>query len=236
MNLPDETSGENPAAGEDLDSASSAPAEWEQRYPAEGFPYTHYFNGEAMPWWSNSWHLIPGLEKAEEMINSWGERITYNHLWRLECRMDHCGGVESEDPHILRVCCLALSLIMIRDEAEILAAMESAEFAPGGTPREIFNGVRDGLFAMHQRSLDDGIAFWTSGHESDRDMLRDAMRRHRLPNTDPDWFEPPHLWQHRFELEMRNDFLRNDIISLLGTRRLSKDVRRLIHSLPRKQR
>lgn len=202
-------------------------------YPEHDFPWTHYFNGVPMPRWSNCGHLVPMLERAEDFMRDWDEFVGFPHLWRLQCRMDHCGVVESEQPDIFRLCCLTLAFVLLRDEVAILDSLAAEGAQYGGTPSEVFTGVRDGLFAMHHRCLEDGIAFWTSGYETDRDFLRDSIRRNHLPQTDPDWLEAPHVQRNRSETELRISFIRRDIIALIGTRQFPKDVRRLIHELPR---
>ena len=165
-------------------------------------------------------------------MRDWDEPVNYSHVWRLQCRMDHLG-VESEEPDIFRLCCLSLAFLMLRDEAAILDSLAAEGVQYGGSRIEIFTGVRDGLFAMYQRSLADNLAFWTSGYEADRAALLDAIRRNRLPRTDPDWFEPPHIRNNHSEIQSRTSSVRREIISLLGSRPISKDVRRLIHALPK---
>ncbi|MDB6075859.1 MAG: hypothetical protein JWO89_3499 [Verrucomicrobiaceae bacterium] len=205
-----------------------------EAYPDHDFPWTHYFNGEPLPRWSNCWHLVPMHSYAEEYMNRWeGDLVGYQRLWRLGCRMDHLG-VESEDPEVFRLCCLTLCYVLLRHKAEILKELEADGPRYGATPLEIFTGVRGGLFAMYRRCLADGIAFWASGYEADRDALREAMRRSRLQPSDPDWLEPPHLWRQRLDAQFRRSQIRSDILSLLGTRVYSKEVRRLIHELPKK--
>lgn len=207
--------------------------EIDRHYPEEDSPWTLWFNGEPMPRWSNCWHLIPVLDRAEEFMRDWEDNVGYEHFWRLQCRMDHCGVIESEEPETFRLCCLAFAFLMLRDEAAILDELAAAGSKDGSNPSEIFCGVRDGLFAMHRRCLDDGIAFWTSGYEADRDSLREAIRRCSLPATDPDRREAPHLLQNRSEAELRIRFIRSDLLSLVRSRNLPKDVRKLVHELPR---
>ncbi len=189
-----------------------------EAYPAHDFPWTHYFNGEPLPRWSNCWHLVPMLSYAEDYMKGWeDELVGFVHLWRLGCRMDHLG-VESEDPEVFRLCCLTLCYVLLRHKADIMGELEAEGPKYGGTPLEIFTGVRDGLFAMHRRCLADGIAFWASGYEAGQDALCDAMRRNRLPPSDPDWLEAPHFQRQRFDAECRLSHIRSDILSLLGTR------------------
>ncbi len=202
-------------------------------YPDHDFPWTHYFNGEPMPRWSNCWHLVPVFSHAEAYMTRWGDDLVgVNHLNSIFCKMDHIGP-ESEDPEVFRICCLSLAFVLVRHEAEILQDLETEGSQYGGTPMEIFTGVRDGVFAMHRRCLTDGVAFWASGYEADREALLEAMRRSRLPPDDPDWLEPPHLERQRLHTNCRLSSIRSDILSLLGTRVYSKDVRRLIHGLPK---
>ena len=201
-------------------------------YPESDFPWSLHFNGVPMPRWANCWHLVPLLERAEVFMSDW-DLIGYAHLWRLHCRIDHVGGVESADPDVFRICSLALSFLMVRDEAAILDELSTSDYLYGGTPQELYSGVRDGLFAMHQLCTADGIAFWSAGYDTDHLLLTEAIRRHRLPQSDPEWLEAPHMSTDRFEKECRIRYLRGDLISLIGTRPIPKSVRRFIHELPK---
>ncbi|MES2569264.1 MAG: hypothetical protein V4710_04315, partial [Verrucomicrobiota bacterium] len=94
-----------------------------------------------------------------------------------------------------------------------------------------FAGVRDGLFAMHQRSKIDGIAFWTNGYKADRAWLCESIRRHCLPQNDPQWLEAPHIGRNRSETQYRATCLQEELRALDFKRLLPKEARRLIHEL-----
>jgi len=206
----------------------------ENEYPERDFPWTFYFNGEAMPRWTNCFFLVPLRARTEELMDKWDAFVGYStHLFRIECRIDHVGDIESESPHIFRVCCLAMAFVLLRDEVEILESMSAERDQYPATPAGIVAGVRDGLFAMHKRCLADDLAFWTSGYERNQHALRECIRRHQLPLTDPDRFEAPHVVRERQDAESHLKWIRSDIISLIGTRPLSKHVRTLIHALPK---
>jgi hypothetical protein len=203
------------------------------QYPDDDFPWTMYFNGHPMPRWANCWHLIPILGRAEDLMREWSCTADFKRLWSLSRRIDHCGAAESEDPEIFRVCCTTLIYLMLRDEQAILDEMTRDGASRASASVEIFTGVRDGLFAMNHRCREDGFAFWGSGYEADREFLCEYIRRYRLPQGHPDWVEPPHMGKFRRENLWQVDSMRRDIVALLGTRPLPKEVRRLIHELPK---
>jgi hypothetical protein len=192
-----------------------------------------YFNGHLMPRWANCWHLVLSLERIEDLMKAWDAEVEFTRFWRLHCRIDHVGIAESEDPHVFRACCLALMYVMLRHEGAILDDMKAAENSPDAPPSEIFNGVLNGLFQMYHRCHQDGIAFWTSGYEADQVELLGSIGRHRLPQEHPDWLEAPHISKSRWETTNRIRFLRRDIVALLGTRPIPKEIRRAIHELPK---
>ncbi|QIF00237.1 hypothetical protein [Roseimicrobium sp. ORNL1] len=111
--------------------------------------------------------------------------------------------------------------------------MSSEERSLSVAPKEIFAGVLDGLFAMNHRCHQDGFAFWTSGYESDRQSLCKYINRHQLPMGHPDRFEAPHVGTFRRENLHHADFMRRDIVALLGKRPIPKEIRRAIHELPK---
>ena len=201
-------------------------------YPDSDCPWTMYFNGQPMPRWANSWHLLEILQQAEEFMRGWDEAVDFKRFWHLHCRIDHVGVVESEEPEAFRVCCLTVIFLMLREKETIFHQLNLRADELGASTSEIVDGLRDGLFAMYHLSLADGIAFWTSGYDADRERLCEAIRCHRLPRDHPDWLEAPHVSKNRSEALLRMKFMRRDINSLLGARPISKDIRRLIHELP----
>ncbi len=203
------------------------------RYPDSEFPWTMYFNGHPMPRWANCWHFIPFLSRAEDLMREWSCTADFKRLWRLSCRIDHCGGAESEDPEIFRVCCTTLIYLMLRDEETMLKEMLHEGISVDAAPGEVFTGVLGGLFAMNQHCRKDGYAIWTSGYEADREVLGDFIRRYQLPIEHPDRTELPHLGTFRRENMFQVDSMRRDIVGLLGTRPISKEIRRSIHELPK---
>lgn len=181
-------------------------------------PGTLFFNGEPMPKWSHGWHWLPRLERCYETMDAWDELVGPAHLWQLICRIDHVGTVESEDPAVFRICCLALLGFIVREREAIVVEMAADSAIDEGEPGPIVDGIRDGLVAMNQRVVADQIAFWTSGDEIDREILLDAMRRTRLPRTDPGWFEPPHLRSWRSQTGDRVATLEEEIAALTANK------------------
>ncbi|MDB6079767.1 MAG: hypothetical protein JWO82_3514 [Akkermansiaceae bacterium] len=62
-----------------------------------------YFNGRELSPWASQWHLL-SLPFSESQTDDWDEFISHRHIWHLQCRLDHTGVVESEDPLIFRIC------------------------------------------------------------------------------------------------------------------------------------
>src|SRR5687768_10178719 len=65
----------------------------------EDSPWTFYFNGEAMPKWTSTWLVIPNDHREGE-DNDWIEDL----YWRIWCRIDHLGSIETENSDLLRGC------------------------------------------------------------------------------------------------------------------------------------
>lgn len=207
------------------------------------YPWTLYFNGEPMPRWANCWAQVGLLQYANKSF--WEHSCTdYGAAFSLlQDQMDLAHTVESADGAMFRICCLNLLVLLLRHKSAVLEKlagtdaderMDDEATHTGGTAREIYNGVRDGLVAMHALTLRDGIAFWSVGYERDFARLTEAMRRSRLHSSHPDYLDPPHVIAGRDEVSFRIRALRCGLLEILSTQHLSKDIRRFIHELPLK--
>lgn len=188
------------------------------------YPWTHYFNGEAMPCQAPYWSRVMAAVDAEEFMVQRGNVGASHELWCISCRIGHAVNIESADPGAFRLCCLTLAYLMMRDGAAVRSAVSDDG---------IYDGVLEGLFIMHRLSMIHGMAFWTNGHEANRQALLEYMWRNRLPPDDPDWLEAPHLLLNRGDLNSQTNRIRGDLIDLLGKRPISKELRRRIHEIPK---
>jgi len=204
-------------------------------YPDSDYPWTFYFNGVAMPRWSQCWRLSKLLELSRSSIEKWGERIAYRDLWLLECRIDHVGVVESEDAMRFQVLGLHLLNTLLNQERDVLASLKDPPSSAGISHQDVYAGIRDGLFEMVKSAGREHLAFWTTGYEADRVALVEIMRRHSLPPGNPDFLEASHVARERREAESRYDSLRKELIAKIHKSTLFKELRTRIHELPRLQ-
>ena len=198
---------------------------------SELFPGTLYFNGIAMPQWAQCWVSCGLLELAQPVMKSWDERITSQDLWILWCRMDHTGVAESEDPVRFRVLGLLLLQLVLVHKQAVLSSLLPLASEYGAPLEEIQQGVVDGLFQMTQLAAEQRIAFWTTGEESDRQMLLETIRRCRLPVGDPQHLEAPHLRHDQSEAELRVGFLTKELRTMSNGHELPKAIRVRIQRL-----
>ena len=124
-------------------------------YPASDWPHTFYFNGHELPKWSAQWHLCSLGDFLNDFDDDWDEFIGYKHIWHLQCRLDHVGTIESEDPLILRVCAQEVLLKLISQREGILERIRGLA-PPECSPSEIFQGLTAGIARMIELSDHDG--------------------------------------------------------------------------------
>ena len=199
------------------------------KYRESDFPYTLYFNGKRMPKWAGQWSWVLHDSFFSIPDKLWDEYIDLYHLYRIACRIDHVGVVESEDPIIFTVCAQALLKGMLINE-QIIADDISIKYA-GGTGAEVFSGVRDGLFEMIFLAKQNGYAFWSSGYQTDRDFLLNYIGKTKLPPTDPEYLDPPHIIDRRRELETRRKIQAKELRRLAQSGRFDKEIRKKLHQI-----
>ena len=200
-------------------------------YPESDWPYTFYFNGHKFPKWSAQWHLCALGDFLNDFADDWDEFIGYGHIWHLQCRLDHVGIVESEDPLILRVCAQEVLLKLVTHRDDVLDRIQASSLADSSRD-DVFGGIIDGLARMISISNQDGYAFWISGYEADQERLRDYISRFSRSVTTPDAIEPPHISQRRSELHLRSRSQIKDLRILAQNGTLDKRLRTLVNQLP----
>ncbi len=186
-------------------------------YPDSDFPYTLYFQGVALPRWSNCWCFI----KLRESPADW-------FVERVWGRIDHVGVIESEEAGIAIIAAQQVLREMIERPEECF----QFDGASDGAPRirsEVFAGVIGGLRRMIELAESEEVVFWTSGYSADLDRLREAVGKFRTGEL-----TPPHriTWKREIEQEIWNQ--RRDLRRLAHLTCEEKDLRRFIHQLPRR--
>ena len=219
------------------------------------YPWRLYFNGQPMPRWANCWSQIDLLPLAKQCLDENIRFAGYLDVCSLHYRMDLAHTIESEDPELFRIVCLTLLSLIMRHEAIVLqelatslisctpdltaedpnaAFQDRPPYATyfGTSAQTILSGIQDGLVLMHQLAQRDGFAFWSVGYEADQLALNEAIRRFRLPLSDPDHIDPPHIRAKRSEASEKARLLRKGLVKLLGLTHRDKELRRFIHQLP----
>ena len=133
-------------------------------------------------------HLEPELDFNEE--------VTHREIFIIACQMDSVGGIESAPPGVFLYAVQEVLRILLTERSVIAGKL-------GDEAGNIYPGLLDAAFQMRDLTVEQNLAFWTSGYESDQAELLEAMRRSRLPATDPGFQLPPHLQQLRGELRWK---------------------------------
>jgi hypothetical protein len=200
-------------------------------YPDADWPYTFYFNGHELPKWSAQWHLCDRRTFLNGFEDDWDEFIGCKHIRHLQCRLDHVGVVESEDPGIFRVCVQEVLLRLIRHREEVLKSMRVST-SSGDSPEKIFHGLVEGAARMLELCAQERRAFWTSGYAADQAQLKEFMSGCPNEETRADSVVPPHVSQRRSELESRAGFQLKALRALAQSGTLEKRLRQIVNQLP----
>lgn len=187
-------------------------------YPEADFPYTLYFQGIAMPKWSNCWHFQPVADSSVD----W-------YIDQVHGRMDHVGNMESEESDIFLIAAQQVLLQAIDRKDEFVGQPDigtSSEFM-----EMIYASFMDGLQQMIRLAEKADVVFWTSGYQKDCDNLLDAMRRFRLGPQHPDYFHPLHRIRRQQDRRFHLNSQRKQMRQRLATVGPDKQLKRFIHEL-----
>jgi hypothetical protein len=199
-------------------------------YPDAELPWTFYFNGEVMPKWCNHW-FGSDLLGVRDQIDEWDNVVDGRRFWILQCRIDHVGKVESEEPDAFRICCLTYLNALLRNPEVVKQAITKSQIPNIDAADLVYSNLCDGLFRMNALVRKDGHAFWNCGYEKDRVELVDRIKRSTAPPPPEPWIPPPHVvdegWLNRWTL----NYLRKSLRELLKTG-VTDNVRRKIEAIP----
>jgi hypothetical protein len=205
----------------------------ESSYPPSDFPWSFYFNGEPMPRWGACWMSCSLEERARQELerhdsdDGWSLR-----LWRLWCRIDHTGTIESEDPLWFRASArLLLKHLLLHEDT--LAAEAAAWGVRHGHPNghDVVTDIRDTLIRAEALAARDGYAAWTSGPPEDQSRLKEYIRRAHLPPDAPDHLEWPHIKDAQMNAHIALSVSRGELLKLLHAGKMDKDLRRAVHTM-----
>ena len=199
-------------------------------------PYLFFFNSEQLSRWAGQWHLCSLGEFLNDFIDDpesgWDEFVGYQHIWHLQCRINHEGSIDSEDPTIFHVCAQEVLRVMLLNQDRIIESIKS-NIEEDISAQDVFIQIVTGVAEMIKLCDEYGCAFWASGHESDRQRVVDWMRWCELPSDHTDFQVAPHIQQRRSEQASRASFQLSDLRSLAQNGLLDKRLRTVINQLPK---
>ena len=205
-------------------------------YPDSDWPYPFFFNGEELPPWSAQWHLCEIRDYLNDFVDDpesgWDEFIGFQHIWHLQCRIDHIGSIDSEDATIFHVCAQEVLRVMLLNRPKVIESIRLRDTGDS-TADEVFLQIVKGLARMLELCVQDGCAFWTSGYNEDRERVLDWMRRSKLPREHPEFVESPHERQRASEQVLRAGFQLSELRSLAQNKTLDRQLRKIVNQLPK---
>ncbi len=164
-----------------------------------------FFNGESLPIGSGLWRGIGFASAMEQRQGDWVGAIGHSQLVQMSHRLEVVGQWDSEYPELMRLACLEVRRFLKQERAQVLATLEK-ELVDSGQAAEFLSGVIEGNELMLERTIRDKAAFWQRGHEVDVAVVKEAMRRTKLPRTDPEHQLPRHIveWKQAIEAKERS--------------------------------
>jgi hypothetical protein len=164
------------------------------------FPWTFYFNGMPMPKWGAQWPSF-----REERHGNWDADVGPRDFYIIRCKIDHVGKVESASPHVFLYAVQELLCLLVTEREGVLELIrhniQCSEVYSGVNPLEVYHGLMEAAFEMRALTQRDGVAFWTSGYQSDQMQLMEAMRRAALPPSNPEFVAAPHVKNRQADLQ-----------------------------------
>jgi hypothetical protein len=182
-----------------------------------------------MPKWAAQWHLCSLGELLNGYVDDWDEFIGYKHIWHLQCRLDHEGVIESEDPLIFQVCAREVMLKLLSHKAYVIRSI--SEKGQSADPATIYQNLIEGIVQMLGLAGKDGCAFWTSGGEDDLDHLNQWMIRCQPAGSPSGADMPPHERDRQNELIGRAKSQLKTLRNLAQSGVLTKSERVLVSQI-----
>jgi hypothetical protein len=203
-------------------------------YPQSDWPFTFFFNDIEMPRFTAQWSMMGLLELPNGFSEEPSDAVSRYTASTLQCRIDHVGIIESEDPDIFLVVAQELLLALLRNREAALANISAGckHSSVEVEPEALYADVKTALFAMIRSVRESGHAFWTSGYQEDRNLLADFIARTLLPQGHLNYRVPPHRRTFLCEVLGSQERQATEFHKLAQQGFLPKEERRLVHDWP----
>lgn len=192
-----------------------------EEYPESDFPWTFYFNGEALAKWGACWFMA---RVADYLQIEADQPVGHRDVYIIYCQIDHVGVVESADPDVFIYAVQEVLHILLSRREAILASL--SDQSP-----DVYSDLVAAAFRMRELVAQQRCAFWSSGYERDRAHLVEVMRRCQLPSDSPEFMLSPHLAHWRNALQFQRDWQVRELHQLAQSGNLDKDTRRRLHNI-----
>ena len=163
-------------------------------YPDTDYPYTFYFNGEALPKWGACW-MMARVMGFIDTSSYWSDELSRERIWEIYRKIDHVGGPESADPQIFLFTIQEILLVLLTKRSRVLRKLNM--FKKNSPPDEVYQNLLTAAFRMREIVVEQNRAFWVSGYPADQSLLLETMRRCALPVEHSEYRLAPHLSDYR---------------------------------------
>lgn len=194
-------------------------------YPEADWPFTFYFNGEALPKWSACWPsslLNKHLRDEDD-----GYDVCDRDVELISHKIDHVGIVESAPPAVFIFSIQRVLMLLLEHEDDASASITMFQGSPD--PVEVRQGLIDGCFRMREFVQRDRVALWTSGYEADQIELKKLTTELGSESRPSRLF--PHQQSVSFMLGKQLEHQLKQIHRLAQNGKLDKAMRSRLHQL-----
>ena len=184
-----------------------------------------------MPKWANCWYIHEFLPQPLHELLGQSAVTSQCFVDDLLYRMESAHQICSEDSNLFRLTALRLLGTLLQHQNSRLQKMGERPQADT-SPKEIFNGVVDGIRQMHDLALRDGYAMWTVGYHDDERNLKEFIRRNLLPPTYAQHIDAPHIVKAQIEVARELRTVRKKLQGIAKGRTHRDVVKDFIEHIP----
>jgi hypothetical protein len=197
-------------------------------YPHTEFPWNFYFNGVVMPKWGACWALAK-VSRFLHPDQQWDHDVGHRDIHLIECRIDHVGVLESADPDLFIYAVQEILCILLGEREVVIESLRACSVPCDAD--EAYQGLVSAALQIRRLTIEQRMAFWTSGYEADRLRLVENIELARLPASDPRHVAPPHLRRFADEVAWRIKDQTAKLHGLAQSGQFHKDLRRELHAI-----
>jgi hypothetical protein len=181
-----------------------------------------------MPKWGACWGFAE-MSRFLEPDQHWDNDVGPRDIYLIECRIDHLGGAESADADLFIYAVQEVLCVLLSQRDAVMESIRKSCVSHEAS--ELYEALVSTAIQMRQLTIEQRMAFWTSGYEADRLRLVETMKLAQLPVSDPRHLPPPHLTQLALQLKSCTQNQASRLHSLAQSGQFPKELRRQLFAI-----